>query len=95
MNFCQEKDVTIIPFGEVNFGQPAVVAILYFLPTYCSINCSDPAEFVHYVRPFDRKRQEAKLGFFNPHPIQVWRYLKEESERLQEPKIERYLGSLF
>lgn len=95
MSFCQQKDITTTPFWGVNFGQFEVVAILYLLPTYCSINCSDPAEFIYYIWPFDHKRQKAKRGFFNPHSIQVWRYLKEQSERLQEPKIERYLGPLF
>lgn len=58
-------------------------------------NCSDPAEFLYYIWTLDQKRQKGKRGFFKPRRIWVWRYLKEQSERLHEPKTERYLGSLF
>lgn len=77
MSFCQ-KDITTTPFRGVNFGQLEVVAILYFLPIYCNINFSDPSEFIYYTWPFVHKRQKAMQGFFYLHPIQVWKYLKEQ-----------------
>lgn len=79
MSFCQQTGNNPFFLGgrRGNFGQLEGVAILYFLLIYSSISCPDPAEFIYSTWTFNVMRQKARRGFFNPHPSQVWRYLKE------------------